>query len=47
MKRLDRIEPEIQNRICQLSIEQLENLGEAILDFTTISDLLAWLETRN
>jgi hypothetical protein len=27
-----------------VSLEQLENLGEALLDFTTIDDLLTWLE---
>ncbi|BAY91135.1 hypothetical protein FDUTEX481_09460 [Tolypothrix sp. PCC 7601] len=26
-----------------LSLEQLENLGEALLDFTSMADLDAWL----
>jgi predicted transposase/invertase (TIGR01784 family) len=31
-------------QINTLSLEQLENLGEALLDFTGLEDLLAWLE---
>jgi hypothetical protein len=27
-----------------LSLEQLENLGEALLDFTSFADLQTWLE---
>jgi hypothetical protein len=30
-------------RITGLSIEQLENLGEALLDFSSVADLEAWL----
>ncbi|WP_372478278.1 DUF4351 domain-containing protein [Nostoc mirabile] len=30
----------------RLSLEQLEALGEALLDFTTIEDLLNWLEAN-
>jgi predicted transposase YdaD len=28
-----------------LSLEQIENLGEALLDFTSINDLQGWLES--
>ncbi|MCJ8279410.1 MAG: DUF4351 domain-containing protein, partial [Rivularia sp. ALOHA_DT_140] len=28
------------------SLEQLENLGEALLDFTSMADLQAWLEAQ-
>ena len=35
----------IQN-IKSLNIEQLENLGEALLDFTDINDLETWLESE-
>jgi hypothetical protein len=31
-------------RIEGLAIEDLENLAEALLDFTTLADLMAWLE---
>lgn len=44
VRRLGNVEPEIQSRIRQLSSEQLENLGEAILDFTSTSDLISWLQ---
>jgi Domain of unknown function (DUF4351) len=30
-----------------LSIEQLEALGEALLDFTAIADLFQWLEQQS
>jgi len=32
-----------QEQIIGLNIEQLESLGESLLDFTEISDLDAWL----
>lgn len=37
------IEPEIEDRIQVLSVAQLEELGEALLDFLTIDDLTHWL----
>ncbi len=42
IRRLGTIEPEIQNRIRQLPTVQLENLAEAVLDFTNLSDLMTW-----
>ena len=33
-----------KNRIAALSLEQLESLGEALLDFSSFEDLNAWLE---
>ncbi len=41
-RRLGQIEPEDENRINQLSVEQLEALGEALLDFSNRDDLLVW-----
>ncbi|MBW4493654.1 MAG: DUF4351 domain-containing protein [Oscillatoria princeps RMCB-10] len=32
----------MQQRIQALSIPQLEELGEALLDFSTLADLVAW-----
>jgi predicted transposase YdaD len=50
LKQLDRklgnITPEIRSRVNSLSIEQLESLGEALLDFGQMSDLMAWLDTN-
>ncbi len=47
LRRLGNVEWETQSRIRRLSIEQLENLGEAILDFTSPSDLITWLQIHN
>jgi len=38
------LSPDIQICIGQLSDEQLENLGEALLDFASLSDLTTWLQ---
>jgi len=40
------IEPALQVKIQQLSIDQLEALGEALLDFSRMEDLIAWLQTH-
>jgi predicted transposase/invertase (TIGR01784 family) len=45
-RRLGTISPDIQSRIRQLSLEQLENLGEAVFDFTSAADLTAWLQAQ-
>ena len=37
---------EIRKKIQTLSLNQLESLGEAWLDFTAIEDLLNWLESH-
>ncbi|MEG4352287.1 Rpn family recombination-promoting nuclease/putative transposase [Microcoleus sp. LAD1_D5] len=44
-RRTGEISPEIQTRIQQLSLEQLDDLGEIVLDFTSQEDLIAWLES--
>ena len=46
-RRVGEIAPDIQSRIRRLSIEQLENLGEAVFDFTSPSDLMNWLQGQN
>ncbi|WP_139294421.1 DUF4351 domain-containing protein, partial [Microcystis aeruginosa] len=38
------ISPELSPKIRSLSLEQLENLGEALLDFQSLQDLEQWLE---
>ncbi len=40
------LSPEVRDRIQSLSLIQLEALGEALLDFTTIADLLNWLQAN-
>ncbi len=41
-RRIGEIDASLIDRIQGLSIEQLENLGEALLDFTTPADLETW-----
>ena len=40
------ISPELDLAVRQLSILQLEELSEALLDFTSEADLVAWLNER-
>jgi predicted transposase/invertase (TIGR01784 family) len=47
VRRTGEILPEIQTRIQQLSPEQLDDLGEVLLDFTSQEDLVAWLESAS
>jgi predicted transposase/invertase (TIGR01784 family) len=42
-RRLGEISPTLSQQIRELSLEQLEALGEALLDFTSLTDLTAWL----
>jgi len=43
-RRFETIPSSAQTKINQLNLEQTEALAEALLDFTSLSDLLAWLE---
>jgi predicted transposase/invertase (TIGR01784 family) len=43
-RRVGEVEPELQEQIQALAIAQIEDLGEALLDFSTKADLDAWLE---
>ena len=45
-RKLGNITPGVRLRVNSLSIEQLESLGEALLDFGQISDLISWLDTH-
>jgi predicted transposase YdaD len=45
-RKLGNINPEIRSRVNSLTIEQLESLGEDLLDFTQMSDIWAWLDTH-
>jgi len=44
LKRIGNIRPELQAKISQLSLSQLEELAEAILDFSSPADLVTWLQ---
>jgi Domain of unknown function (DUF4351) len=43
LRRVGAIDPEVDRQLQSLSVEQLEALHDAALDFTTPSDLLNWL----
>ncbi len=43
-KRLGELPQQVRERMENLSLEQLENLGEALLDFTSLADLQTWLD---
>ena len=43
IRRVGELPVEIRSQVEALSIEQLELLGEALLDFTGLSDLQQWL----
>ena len=43
-RRLGELSPETTQRIQSLSVNQLENLSEALLDFSSMADLFNWLQ---
>ncbi|WP_214662360.1 DUF4351 domain-containing protein [Amazonocrinis nigriterrae] len=43
-RRIGVITPELQQQLQRLSVTQLENLAEALLDFSNEADLIAWLQ---
>jgi predicted transposase YdaD len=43
-RRVGELPQQMREQIEALSLEQLENLGEALLDFTSMADLHSWLE---
>ncbi|BAZ05790.1 DUF4351 domain-containing protein [Calothrix sp. NIES-3974] len=45
-RRVGTLTPQLQERIQRLSVSQLEDLGEALLDFNAITDLENWLATH-
>ncbi|MBE9207374.1 DUF2887 domain-containing protein [Nostoc sp. LEGE 06077] len=45
-RRVGTISDELQRQIQALSLEQLEALGEALLDFVAIADLETWLQAH-
>ena len=45
-RRLGTVPPQLRSQIQQLSTNQIEDLGEALLDFSSTQDLVAWLQTH-
>jgi len=46
-KRLGSLEAETEARVAELPVEQLEELAEALLDFTAPSELIGWLDAQD
>lgn len=42
-RKIGTVEPEWQERIIGLSLTKLEDLAEALLDFSNAEDLINWL----
>ncbi len=45
-RRIGNLSPEMTTRVQALSLEQLEALAEALLDFTELADLVNWLDAQ-
>ncbi|PSB54880.1 Rpn family recombination-promoting nuclease/putative transposase [Chamaesiphon polymorphus] len=43
-RKLGEIAPEIRSKVNSLTLDRLESLGEDLLDFTQMTDLIDWLE---
>jgi predicted transposase YdaD len=43
-RRIGTVPPQVQAQVQNLSIEQLDELSEALLDFAGVADLTAWLQ---
>lgn len=43
-RRIGDVSPDLRSQIQSLSLDQLETLGEALLDFTESADLVNWLQ---
>jgi hypothetical protein len=46
-RRLGQVTTSVEKQIRQLSVKQLEDLGEALLDFENEADLLHWLSQNH
>ena len=45
-RRFGSLSPELQKRLRGLTLEQLEELSEVLLDFTAIAQLETWLQNQ-
>jgi hypothetical protein len=46
-RRIGELSPVIQTQIQALSLAQIESLGEALLDFTSVEDLTVWMQRNS
>lgn len=44
-RRIGIVDPELRSQIEALSLTQLEDLSEALLDFSTVADLTSWFNS--
>ncbi len=44
--KLGNISPSLQNQIMGLNIDEIETLGESLFDFSTVDDLVNWLDNN-
>lgn len=45
-RKVGELPPELESQMKNLSVDKLQNLGEALLDFSTQEDLINWLENN-
>jgi predicted transposase YdaD len=43
-RRIEEIDSLLIQKVQELTVEKLEELGEALLDFTSVTDLETWLQ---
>ncbi|HUK90306.1 MAG TPA: DUF4351 domain-containing protein, partial [Blastocatellia bacterium] len=46
-RRFGAVGPRIEQRVTSRPVEQLEELGEALLDFTSLEDVERWLSEKD
>ncbi len=46
-RKVGKLSPQVQQQVETLSLEQLEALGEALLDFNFLDNLIDWLDNNN
>jgi Domain of unknown function (DUF4351) len=46
-RRVGEVKPDLLSRVQELSLAQVEALGEALLDFSTVDDLVEWLRSES
>jgi hypothetical protein len=45
IRKIGELSPELIDRVSLLSLDRLESLGEALLDFQSLEDLESWFES--
>lgn len=46
-RRIGEVSPEMRSQIQSQSLDQIESLGEALLDFSEPADLVEWLQEHH